>query len=92
MKPRYYFKNNLKNMSKAEAREYLNSQVFKDKRFNMHVKEVSHNLKIDEKIVKDVLVHYITEIMYVMNSVRKFKTRINIYCFFNFLIEKGKRV
>lgn len=91
-KKKYYFDIELKNISKEKLKEYLHNEVFKSDAFKLHVKQVAFNLKIDESIVKDVLVSYFTNVALVINTVRKIKTKINIYGFFSLTVEKGKKV
>ena len=89
---KYYFAENLKNYPKKELIEYLNTEVFTRESFKNHIIEVSHNLKIDEYIVEQAIKSFIVNISITMNTVRKVKTKINVYAFFSFIIQKGKRV
>lgn len=91
-KKKYYFQKPFNLLSDEEVEECLHNEVFQRQEFDNHIKEVSHNLKIDEEIVRDVMMQYITSIMYMLNTVRKIKTKINIYSFFSFRIEAGKRI
>ena len=91
-KKKFYFDIELKNIPKHKLKEYLNNEVFNNEAFKLHVKQVAFNLEIDEKIVKDVLVRYFTNVALVINTVRKIKTKLNIYGFFSLLIEKGRKL
>lgn len=91
-KKKYSFLKPLKRLSKQEIVQMLEKEVFSTNQFSEHVKEVSFKTKIDEEIVRDILKHYFTSISIVMNTVRKVKTKINVYGFFSFFIEKGSRV
>lgn len=91
-KKKYYFPRPLKNIPKKELIEYLNIEVFSKELFKNHLKEVSHNLKIDEEIVEQVVKSYIINVSIVMNTVRKIKTKINIFAFFSFEVREGKRI
>jgi hypothetical protein len=88
---KYYFRNPLKNIPKENSDKYLQRQVFGTSEFDLHVKRVAFNLNIDEVIVRDVLVSYFSNIMYLINTVRKIKTKINVYCYFSLIVEKGNR-
>lgn len=90
-KKKFIFPNDLKNISKSRAKGYLQENVFDTENFNEHVSQVSINLNVDEKIVKDVLVSYFTNIFYIINTVRKVKTKINIYGYFSLTVERGRR-
>lgn len=89
---KYFFKEDLKNIKKKDLKIYLENEVFQREAFKRHINEVAQKTNIDEEIVKDVIKSYITNISIVMNTILKIKTRINIYGFFYFDIEKGKRV
>lgn len=79
------------NLKKSTIIKLLEKEVFSTEHFNEHVKEVSLKTKIDERIVKDVLKSYFTNIVFVMNRVLKIKTKINIYGFLDLIIGKGSR-
>lgn len=70
----------------------LEEEVFSNVHFINHVKEVSFKTNINEKIVAEVLKSYFTNIFKVMNSIRKFKTKINVYGFFSLIVMKGRNV
>jgi hypothetical protein len=91
-KRKYSFRQVLKNIPKDKAKEYLHTNVFDTAEFNIHVQRVAFNLKLDERIVRDVLVSYFTNIMLLINSKRKLKTKINVYGFFSLIVEKGNRL
>lgn len=91
-KRKYWFKDELKNIPKDNLKRYLHDMVFSTPEFNLNVKQTAQNLNIDEKIAYDVLVSYFTNIALVINTVRKIKTKINIYGFFSITVEKGRRI
>jgi hypothetical protein len=91
-KRKYFFRKPFKIFSKKDLTEYLHRNVFSTSGFDLHVKQVAVNLKIDETIVRDVLVSYFTNVSLAVNTTRKIKTKINIYAFFSLFIEKGNRV
>lgn len=82
----------LRNLSDSEIKDFLEKEIFASNHFLSHVKEVSYKTNIDEEIVKDVLRSYFTNIHLVINTVRKIKTKINIYGYFSLFIHKGKRI
>ena len=82
----------LDNLTKQQIMKLLDEDVFITVHFNKHIVEVSLKTKIDEKIVEEVLKSYFTNILIVINTVRKIKTKINVYGFFSIFIEKGKRI
>ena len=82
----------LYNLNKSQVIKMLEEDVFSKDDFIEHVKEVSLKTKIDERIVKDVLKSYFTNIVFVMNRVLKVKTKINIYGFLSLIIGKGRRI
>lgn len=88
----YFFKKDFYLLTKEEVNERLEQDVFSQPEFKQQVKEVSYNLKISEIIVEDVLRHYFTNICYLINTVRKVVTKVNIYGFCSIYIKKGKRV
>jgi hypothetical protein len=88
---KYSFRQQLKNLPKKDIPEYLHDQVFKTSEFDLHIKRVAFNLKVDESIVRDVVISYFTNVMIAINTARKIKTKINIYGFFSLIIEKGNR-
>lgn len=88
---KYVFKHKLKNYSREEGKAYLHKEVFSNPDFENHVNQVAVNLEVDESIVRDVLISYWTNIFYLINTVRKVKTKINVYGFFSLVVEKGDR-
>ena len=90
-KMKYIFRKPLANISKENIDVYLAENVFDTEDFKKHVNQVALNLKIDESIVRDVLISYFTNVMYVINTTRKLRTKINIYGFFSIIVEKGNR-
>ena len=90
-KRKYIFREPLKNISKENINSYLAKNVFETNDFQKHVNQVALNLKIDESIVRDVLISYFTNVMYIINTTRKLRTKINIYGFFSIVIDKGNR-
>ena len=88
---KFAFKEELKNIPKDKAVEYLNKQVFDTEHFAHHVNQVSTNLKLDQRLVRDVLVSYFTNIFFMINTVRKIKTKINLFGFFSLSVLKGSR-
>ena len=91
-RPKFFFKQELKNIPKGKLKEYLHTEVFTSEPFKLHVKQVAFNLEIDEVIVKDVLISYFTNVCLIINTARKVRTKINIYGFFSLIVEKGHRV
>lgn len=87
-----FFRKAFYNLKRNEIESLLEEEVFSTVSFNEHAKEVSLNTKIDEEIVKDILKSYFTNILVVINTVRKIKTKINIYGHFFIIIEKGKHI
>lgn len=88
---KYYFRMPLPILTRKECSEYLHKNVFDTPEFEVHVNQVAVNLKIDQRIVKAVLISYFTNVMILINSTRKIKTKINIYGFFSIIVEKGDR-
>lgn len=84
-----YLTKKFKNLTRKEIAYLLESEVLNSPDFNEHVKEVSFKTKIDEEIIKDILKSYFTNILVVINTVRKVKTKINVYGHFFIIIEKG---
>ena len=91
-KPKFFLRNNVKNLSKEQISVLIENEVLNSNHFKEHITEVSFKTKIHEDIIKDILKSYFTNILVVINTVRKIKTKINIYGFFYLLIEKGKRI
>lgn len=85
-----FFSKDLKNIPSKHYKKYLEETVFSSHDFNKHIKATSLNLNISEDIVREVVQHYFLHIGYVINSVRKIKTKINIYGYFSLFIEKGQ--
>jgi hypothetical protein len=85
-------KRRFKNLNKKQINTLLEQDVFSKPHFRQHVIEVSLKTKIDEKIVEEVLKSYFTNILIVINTFRKIKTKINVYGFFSIHIEKGNRI
>lgn len=90
-KRKYIFRKPLGNIPKDKIDMYLAENVFETNDFKKHVDQVAKNLKVDESIVRDVLESYFTSIMYIINTTRKIKTKINVYGFFSIVVEKGNR-
>ena len=88
---KYIFKKLLKNIPRKQIDLYLAENVFDTEDFSKHVKQVALNLKIHESIVRDVLISYFSNVMYIINSTRKLRTKINIYGFFSIIVDKGNR-
>ena len=80
------------NLNKKQINTILKQDVFDKPHFKEHLKEVSLKTKIDEKIVEQVLKSYFTNILIVINTIRRIKTKINVYGFFSIYIEKGSRI
>jgi len=91
-KRKYYFRKDLENISKKEGLEYLHKNTFNRPEFEVHIKRAAFVLNIDEGIVRDVVKSYITNVFQVINTVRKTKTKINIYGFFSFVVKPGRRI
>jgi len=81
-----------KNMTVHEIKFLIKNEVQNSNSFKQHVQEVSLNTKIHPEIVHDVLINYFTNILIVINRVRKIKTKINVYGFFSLFIKKGNRI
>lgn len=92
MKKKYFFKRTLKPMDKLQIKKVLEEEVFSNPHFIDHVKQVSHNTKFDEEIVKEVLKNYITNVFTIMSTIQKIKTKINLYGFLTIFIEPGRRI
>lgn len=86
------FRKKFKNLTRKEISNLLESEVLNSPDFNEHITEVSFKTKIDKEIVKDILKSYFTNILVVINTVRKIKTKINVYGHFFITIEKGTRI
>jgi len=80
------------NLNRKQIDTLLKQDVFDKPHFKEHLKEVSLKTKIDEKIVEQVLKSYFTNILIVINKIRRVKTKINVYGFFSIYIEKGSRI
>lgn len=91
-KRKYYFKHDLTHMAHKEHMNFLNKEVFETEEFNKDIEQVAQNMKINKEIVRDVVVSYFYNIFKVINTVRKIKTKINIYGYFSLLVEKGSRI
>lgn len=91
IKKKFIFPGNLKNIKRERGKEYLQVNVFDTDNFKEHVSQVAINLNVGESMVRDVLVSYFTNIFYLINTVRKIKTKINIYGYFSLTVEKGRR-
>lgn len=83
-------KNPLRVLNKSEIDDMLQSEVFSNAEFNNHIEEVSNNLGYDKELVSRVIRNYITNIVVVINTVRNFKRKINVYGFFSLTIGSGK--
>ena len=83
------FRKKFKNLTRNEITLLLEKEVLNSNHFNEHVTEVSFKTKINEEIVKSILISYFTNILVVINTVRKIKTKINVYGHFFITIEKG---
>ncbi len=79
-----------RNIYKKDIKILLEEEVFSNEQFIEQVKYVSLKTNIDEKIVKEVLTSYFTNILIVINSIRKVTTKINVYGFFSLIIRKGR--
>lgn len=79
-------------LNKTQIKDVLHNDAFDLEEFDRHVKEVAFKTKIDEEIVRSVIESYFTNIVLVINSVRKLKTKINVYGFLTLFVEKGKRL
>lgn len=88
---KYLFRNPLKNIPKENIDKYLDENVFSTSDFKEHTNQVALNLNIDESIVRDVLISYFSNVMYIINTSRKLRTKINIYGFFSIIVDKGNR-
>jgi len=88
---RYFFSKNFKNLNRKQIIALLEDEVLNCHAFKEHVTEVSFKTKIHEEIVKDILKSYFTNILVVINTVRKVKTKINVYGHFFLIIKEGKR-
>jgi len=84
-----YFPKKFKNLTRKEIVCLLENEVLNSPEFNEHITEVSFKTKIDKEIVKDILKSYFTNILVVINTVRKVKTKINVYGHFFITIKKG---
>lgn len=81
-----------RNLTRKEIKQVLEKDVFSNIDFKNHVLETSETLNIDVKIVEYVLKHYITNVMILINTTQKIKTKINIYAFFTLILEKGRKL
>lgn len=75
-----------------QSQSLLNNEVFQNPQYLNHVKEVSMILKIDEKIVDDVLKSYFLTVFKLLNKVYTKLTKINLYGFFSFYVKPGNRI
>ncbi len=87
---RRFHKSFFRNIFKKDIKILLEEEVFSNQQFIDQVKQVSLKTKMDEKIVKEVLTSYFTNILIVINSIRKVVTKINVYGFFSLTIKKGR--
>lgn len=87
-----YFKKSFKTLSRKEISELLEEEVINNEHFNEHISEVSLKTKIDYEIVKQILISYFTNILVVINTARKIKTKINVYGAFFLIIKKGTKI
>lgn len=87
---KYIFPDELKNIPRDKGKAYLEETIFSSEHFAKHIEQVSINLKVDEAIVRDVLVSYFSNIFFMCNTVRKFKTKINLYGFCSIIVTKGR--
>lgn len=79
-------------MTKSEIASCLDKEVFSTIEFQNHVSEVALLTNVKRHLVEKILTDYFTNILIVINTVRKFKTKINIFAFLHLIIEKGKRI
>lgn len=91
-KKKYFFRKPFKLMTRKEIDYLLNKDVFSQSDFKRHVQETSQKTGIDAEIVERVIKNYITNVMIILNTIQKIKTKINIHGFFSFLVEKGNRI
>ena len=91
-KRKYFISTELKNIPRKNLKEYLHNEVFNTTEFNTHIEQTAFNLQLHKQIVRDVVVSYFTNIAIAINTVRKIKTKINVYGFFSIWIEKGRRI
>lgn len=89
---KFYFNKELKNLPHDYLREYLHNEVFTTVEFNTHIEQTASILQLNTEIVRDVVTSYFTNIILVINTVRRVQTKINVYGFFSIWIEKGRRV
>lgn len=89
---KYFSRKGFTNIPKAKMREHLENTVFNTSDFNLHITRVACNLKLDESIVRDVVQSYFLHIAYTINTIRKIKTKINVYGYFSLWVEKGNRL
>jgi hypothetical protein len=82
-------RSNFKPVPKYYIKNILDDEIFNSDAFNKHVKQVSLNINMDEKTVKKVLVSYFMNIAFVLNTVRKIKTKINVLGFFSLIVRDG---
>lgn len=92
MRRKYYSKNDFKNLNTKQIKEILEEEVFTNEDFLKHVDEVVQLTDLERDLVLRILKSYFTNILIVINSIRKFKTKINLYAFANLFVEKGKRI
>ena len=90
--PKYTFRKELKNIPHDKFKKYIEDQIFSSPDFNKHIKQTSINLNINEDVVREVVQHYFLHIGYAINTVRKIKTKINIFGYFSLFVEKGRRI
>ena len=91
-KKKYFFHRAFKLIPKEDIRSFMEKEVFCLDEFKQDVDRVSENLNMDRGLVKDVLESYFVNIMIIINSVRKIKTKINIYAFCSIVIEPGRKI
>lgn len=89
---KYFFSQKLKNIPKDKIPEYLHTTVFNGDQFALHIQRAAFSLKIDEVIVRNVVESFFINVMVVINTTRKIKTKINVYGFFSLIVEKGNRI
>jgi predicted nucleic acid-binding protein len=89
---KYEMSKPVKLLSRKQIEVMVQEEVLNSFRFKEHVKEVSFKTNIHEEIVRDILKGYFTNMLIVINTVQKIKTKINIIAFCSIIIEKGKRI
>jgi hypothetical protein len=78
-------------LSKTQIKSIIENEVLNSNHFHEHITEVSFKTKIHEDIIKDILISYFTNILVVINTIHRIKTKINIYGFLYLILRKGKR-